>query len=58
MPPGGTSLVIPWLRLCNFTASDVGSIPCCGTKIPHVTRQKKKKKDFQNPIKEFMSFEH
>ena len=44
MPPRGISLVIQWLRLRNFTASGVGSIPGCRTKIPHVTRQKKKKK--------------
>ena len=38
----GTPLVVQWLRLC---ASSAGSIPCWGSKIPHVIQwgQKKKK---------------
>ena len=44
----GTSLVVPWLRLCTSTAGDTGSIPRQGTKIPlvlgAVQKDKKKKK--------------
>ena len=36
-----TSLVVQWLRLC---AGDTGSIPGSGTKIPHASSPKKKKK--------------
>ena len=36
-----TSLVVQWLRLC---AGDTGSIPVLGTKIPHASWPKKKKK--------------
>ena len=34
----GTSLAVQWLRLCASSAGGVGSIPGCGTKIPHVTQ--------------------
>ena len=42
----GTSLAVPWLRLCTSTAGGVCSIPGWGTKILHAARcgQKKKKK--------------
>ena len=30
----GTSLVVQWLGLCDFTAVGLGSIPSRGTKIP------------------------
>lgn len=38
-PPGGTSLLIQWLRLCTSPAGDVGSISSQGTKIPQALRQ-------------------
>ena len=38
-----TSLVVNWLRFHDSKARDVGSIPGCGTKIPHDTVQPKKK---------------
>ena len=42
----GTSLVVQWLKLHDFNAGDMGSIPGWETKIPHAVRhgQKKKKK--------------
>ena len=40
----GASLVVQWLRLHTATAGGTGSIPGQGTKILHVTQQKKKKK--------------
>ena len=42
----GTSLAVQWLRLHASTAGGTGSIPGCGTKIPHAMwhGQKKKKK--------------
>ena len=42
----GTSLAVQWLRLPH--AGDVGSIPDCGTKIPHALQLKKTNK----PIKQ------
>ena len=43
----GSSLVVQWLRLQNFTAEGQGSIPDWGTKIPHAAQcsQKKKKRN-------------
>ena len=40
----GTSLVVPWLRLCAPNAGSVGSVPASGTKISHAMRPKKEKK--------------
>ena len=34
----GTSLVVQRLKLHDFNAGDMGSIPGWGTKIPHVVR--------------------
>ena len=42
---GGTSLVAQWLRFCDSTAEDVGSIPGQGTEIQHATRDSPKKKE-------------
>ena len=41
--PKGVSLAVQWLRLCAFTAGDVGSIPAGGTKIPYAVRHSQKK---------------
>ena len=41
---GGTSLAAQWLGLRASTAGGAGSIPAQGTKILHVSWQKKKKK--------------
>ena len=35
MPGTGTSLVVQWLRLCTSNARVMGSVPGCGTKMPH-----------------------
>ena len=40
---GGTTLVVPWLGLCTFTAGAAGSIPIRGTNIPCTLGEKKKK---------------
>ena len=37
----GTSLAVQWLRLRAPNARDMSSIPGQGTKIPHITQQKK-----------------
>ena len=34
----GTSLAVQWLRLCDSSTGDVGSIPGGGTKIPHAVQ--------------------
>ena len=41
---GGTSLEVQWLRLRASNAGDAGLIPGQGTKIPHDSKTKKKKK--------------
>ena len=41
----GTSLVVPLLGLCTFTAGRSGSIPGWGTKIPEALDTVKKEKD-------------
>lgn len=33
----GTSLVVPWLKLCISTAGAIGLLPSWGTQIPHAT---------------------
>ena len=45
----GTSLAVQWLRLCTSNARGAGSNPSQGTKIPHATqpRPKKKKKNLR-----------
>ena len=42
---GRTSLAVQWLKLLASTAGDMGSIPGCGTKIPHAMVWPKKKKE-------------
>ena len=43
----GTSLIVQWLDLHNFTAKGMGSIPGFGTKILKATlHDQKKKKEF------------
>ena len=39
----GTSPVVQWLRLCFPNAGGLGSVPCQGTKIPHVILHSQKK---------------
>ena len=34
----GNFLAVQWLRLCTSPAGSLGSIPGCGTKIPHAVR--------------------
>ena len=41
-PPGGTSLVVQWLRLRASTAGGSGWIPGQGAKISHMPRGQKK----------------
>ena len=41
----GTSPAVQWLGLCASTPEGTGPISGQGTKIPHVTWQKKKKKN-------------
>ena len=41
----GTSLVVQWLRLYTPTAGGTGSIPSQRTKILHIARQKKRKRN-------------
>ena len=44
----GTPLVVQWLRICNV--GDVGSIPSCGTKIPHSTGQQSPSATTKDPV--------
>ena len=48
--------MVQWLELCTFTARDVVSIPCQGTKIPHAVQGGPKKyKKIKNKIKKLKS---
>ena len=51
----GNSLVVQWLGLHASTAGGMGSIPCPGSKILHVTwpgQKEKKKEEKQQMLKE------
>ena len=45
MIPSGTSLAVPWLRLCISTAEDMGSIPGLGSRISHAMWGSQKEKE-------------
>ena len=51
MIPSGTSLAVPWSRLCISTAEDMGSIPGRGSRILHATWGSQKEKE--NCYKDF-----
>ena len=42
---GWTSLAVPWLGLCTYTAGGTGSILGQGTKVPHATQRSQKVKN-------------
>ena len=49
----GTSLVVQWLKLHNFDAGDMGSIPGWETKIPHAVRHGQKTNKQTNKPRRF-----
>ena len=46
----GTSLAVQWLRIHASTAEGAGSVPGWGTKIPHATCGKRKKKNVASVV--------
>ena len=52
----GASLAVQWLRVCACNAGGAGSIPGRGTRIPHATGPKKKKKVKRQPTEWGKSF--